>query len=342
MSSILDALNKVEEDRNAQSASDSDPDAPFAPETAAEALIAQPKKRRSARQSPPFNWKPIAYAAGGLVGMALLVGLSAGVAVLIGGASPPAPTVALAARPADTVPLQAVGNETYTVPAPAEKANPATQEVKALKPMEKSADKPVETRAVPVEVKPKQEAKATVPAEQKPRPTLPVVAKVAAPEPVRHVVEEPSPALVIEPVRPAKPAPVVPEEEPTTPLPTEDQMARVREAAADAKPPAPVRSSPVSLAPGRAAEKHAPFLEDINTLPRLGQTERERLGLGELRLNVLRAASPSQPEGLAIINLKKVYVGEAIPGTNARLIAVQTRAIAIEIDGTGERFKVTN
>ena len=104
----------------------------------------------------------------------------------------------------------------------------------------------------------------------------------------------------------------------------------------------PMRTSPISLAPGRATEKQAPLPEDVNKLPRLGQTERERLGLGELRLNVLREASASQPEGLAIINLKKVYVGETIPGTNARLIAVQTRAIAIEIEGTGERFKVMN
>ena len=56
----------------------------------------------------------------------------------------------------------------------------------------------------------------------------------------------------------------------------------------------------------------------------------------------LREASPSQPEGLAIINLKKVYVGEMIPGTNARLLAVHARMIAIEIEGTGERFKVMN
>jgi hypothetical protein len=127
-------------------------------------------------------------------------------------------------------------------------------------------------------------------------------------------------------------------------LPTHEEIDRARTAPTEEEPQAaaPVRSSPVSLAPGRAAEKRAPFLEDINTLPRLGQTERERLGLGDLRLNVLREASPSQPEGLAIINLKKVFVGEMIPGTNARLIAVRTRAVAIEIEGTGERFKVTN
>ncbi len=81
---------------------------------------------------------------------------------------------------------------------------------------------------------------------------------------------------------------------------------------------------------------------DVNSLPRLTPSDRSRLGLSEFRLNVLREASATQPEALAIINLKKVYVGEMVPGTKARLIAVQSRAIAIEMDDTGERFKVTN
>ena len=80
--------------------------------------------------------------------------------------------------------------------------------------------------------------------------------------------------------------------------------------------------------------------EEINALPRLGERERSRHGLTELRLNVLRVATPTQPEPSAIINLKKVYVGEVIPDTRARLIGVQSRSIAIEIEGTGERYRV--
>ena len=372
MSSILDALNKVEEDRNAH-ASDSDPDLPFAPEKAAQTLITPPKKRRrSTRQSTRIGWKPLVYAVLGLIGIALIVGLSAAVALLVGAVNHGAPAVAAAVKSADGEPLRAVGKETYTVPVPEPKEAPAPP-----KPSEATAEKPNETRPLPVEPKPKPdltvkpEAKAVLP-EPKPKtqekPVLqavpqtvtapPVEVKIPEPEPVKTVVENPKPSA-LEPVKPmtekpalkpiaepfkvAKAAPPSPEE-PTNPLPTAEALERARKAGIDAKPPAtvPMRTSPMSLAPGRAAEKQAPMLEDISKLPRLGQTERERLGLTELRLNVLREASASQPEGLAIINLKKVFVGEMIPGTNARLIAVQTRAIAVEIEGTGERFRVTN
>ncbi len=356
MSSILDALNKVEEDRNARDASDSDPDAPFAPETAAEALFNPPKKRRRSVRRSRFNGKALAYAAGGLIVIALIVGLSAGVASLVGRANPSTPAVAVAAKPADKAPVQAVGKETHTVPAPEANTSPAPPDAQ----VSQSAGKPQESVPVPpaeAQSKPAATMETKVP---EPEPVKPVaessvppapelakaVAEAPVPpvlKPVKTVAEKPAPKPPAEPVKLAKAAPV-PAEEPTTPLPTPEAIARVRAEVPESKPQAvvPMRGSPVSLAPGRAAEKRAPFLEDVNALPRLGQAERERLGLGEMRLNVLREASSSQPEGLAIINLKKVYVGEMIPGTNARLIAVQTRAIAIEIEGTGERFKVMN
>ncbi len=335
MSSILDALNKAEDDRNA-AASDGDDDAPFVPEAAAETLIAQPKRKRAARQPYGFNWKPLFYAAGGLAGIAVIVGLSAGAALLAGKASHGSPVMAAAVTPAEGKPLQAVGKETYTVPVqePKESPAPAADAKAAATPVEKAVEKPQEPRPLPVV-----EAKVV-----KPKPKSVPVMDAKAPLPERfNVAAEPSaPEPAAPAVRTAKAAPV-PEAEPTTPLPTPEAIERARHAA-DEKPPAtvPLRTSPVSLAPGRAAEKHAPFLEDVNALPRLGQNERERLGMIELRLNVLREASASQPEGLAIINLKKVYVGEMIPGTSARLIAVQSRAIAIEVEGTGERFKVMN
>ena len=53
---------------------------------------------------------------------------------------------------------------------------------------------------------------------------------------------------------------------------------------------------------------------NIDALPRLSSQDRENLGLNNLQLNVLRPADKNQPDALAIINLKKVYVGEMIPG----------------------------
>ena len=370
MSSILDALNKVEEDRNAQ---DDDADAPFVPEKAADALLGTSKKRRrSAQQSLSFNWKPLVYAAGGLIVIALIVGLSAGVALLIGKSSPPPTVVASTAKPATATPVPAVVKETYTLPAVEAKTSPAPPDTTA-KPEAQPVPPP---EAPPAPVSPA-EARTSAPEPAAsvveptvpPAPVPPVETKVPVPEPVTPEVEAPPPPKAapraeaktpaperVKPVpekpaakpaaAPGKVAKVLPTsaEEPTTPLPTFEAAERARSAASETKPsaPTPPHEPPTSLAPGRAAEKRAPLLEDINGLPRLGQAEREKLGLGEMRLNVLREASPSQPEGLAIINLKKVYVGEMIPGTNARLIAVKTRAVAIEIEGTGERFKVMN
>lgn len=102
---------------------------------------------------------------------------------------------------------------------------------------------------------------------------------------------------------------------------------------------APV-SRPAQQAAPAAAQRRPFSPEEMDSLPRLGVGDRNRHNLGELRLNMLRAVGPSQPEALAVINLKKVYVGEIIPGTRARLIGVQPRAIAIEIEETGERYRV--
>jgi len=153
---------------------------------------------------------------------------------------------------------------------------------------------------------------------------------------------------------PAAPEPQAPPPAPKTPEPEP-----VRAAAAPPAPPEP-QAAPESIPlptvfPAAPAAVPAPVLEtvqppktrggalseaEMNALPRLGERERSRHGLTELRLNVLRVATPTQPEPSAIINLKKVYVGELIPDTRARLIGVQSRSIAIEIEGTGERYRV--
>lgn len=77
---------------------------------------------------------------------------------------------------------------------------------------------------------------------------------------------------------------------------------------------------------------------NIQTLPVMKTSDKIRLGLDRLQLNVLREASAKNPYALAIINLNKVYVGEIIPGTSVRLIDVKTHGIAVEVLGTGERY----
>lgn len=81
---------------------------------------------------------------------------------------------------------------------------------------------------------------------------------------------------------------------------------------------------------------------DITRYPPLRGSDRVRYGLENLRINMIREPTPTRPEGHAIINLNKVFVGETIPGTPARLIGVVRRGIAIEIETTGERFFISN
>ena len=58
---------------------------------------------------------------------------------------------------------------------------------------------------------------------------------------------------------------------------------------------------------------------------------------------MLRGVSETRPYGQAILNLDKVLIGEDIPKSRARLIAIDEKVgIAIEIIDTGERFFVQN
>lgn len=94
---------------------------------------------------------------------------------------------------------------------------------------------------------------------------------------------------------------------------------------------------------GRAATKAAPDTEmDVFSLPVLKESDKARLGMGNLRINMLKPASRNVPYASAVINLRPVYVGERIPNTSATLVAVDPRGkgIALEIEGSGERFHI--
>lgn len=77
---------------------------------------------------------------------------------------------------------------------------------------------------------------------------------------------------------------------------------------------------------------------DISTLPILPRSDYGRYGLDGLSLNMLREPSKDRPNGLAIINLNKVYPGESIQGSKAKLIGVSRIGIGIEIETTGEQY----
>jgi len=91
-----------------------------------------------------------------------------------------------------------------------------------------------------------------------------------------------------------------------------------------AQPPPPAPTEPVEL----------------SKLPVLTDSERDRLGLPELKINFVSEGSRSRPRPNAVINLQRVYLYEVIPNTNARLIAVSLHGIGIDVGG--QRYLVTN
>jgi hypothetical protein len=79
---------------------------------------------------------------------------------------------------------------------------------------------------------------------------------------------------------------------------------------------------------------------DLLRLPALKESDKEHYRLSNVRVNMVRPANRARPYASAIINLQPVQVGEKIPGSDAILIGVESRAIGIEIEGTGERFHI--
>jgi hypothetical protein len=99
-------------------------------------------------------------------------------------------------------------------------------------------------------------------------------------------------------------------------------------------------SGPQTATEPKTAPKRAPIPVDLLTLPVLKESDKDRLGLGDIRINMVRPANKAHPYASAIINLQPVHIGEHVSDTSAVLIGVDTRAVAIEIENTGERFHV--
>jgi hypothetical protein len=123
----------------------------------------------------------------------------------------------------------------------------------------------------------------------------------------------------------------------STPLPNLDLMASAAPAAAS--PPRRPDNKPAAALPGPTPKKlEGPI--DLYSLPFLKETDKERLGLAKLQVNMVSPATKNKPQPSAIINLQPVNIGDRIADTKATLIAVDRTAIAIEVDGTGERFQI--
>jgi hypothetical protein len=310
MSSILDALKKLEEEKAARTAKPEEE--PFEPERAGESLFGRDPATRSGG-----GVSPMALFVGGGI-FTLLVACISVVAVLWytrpAPADTPAPTVLAANTP------EAAAPDTEEVP-------PGTDRDTAV-----IVPAPVVEDAAPqptVEDPPATEVTHVATAVADPAPVSP------EPEPEPQPEPRPEPEVSIAP----RPAPV---QQPTQPAPAAvaTPAVVVTPPAVEAPPatPSPTRSTPSDAEP--AAAKGTPLPRDLSTLPPLRASDEVRYGLENITINGIREPNANRPYGVAYINMDRVYVNEVIPGTRARIVGLDLRGIAIEIVGSGERFYV--
>ena len=102
-----------------------------------------------------------------------------------------------------------------------------------------------------------------------------------------------------------------------------------------ADPQSPKKTEMSSLPPPAVppVPKANESISDPSVLPILTPSEQSRLGLPRLRVNFVSRASSSGPQPYALINYNKVYVGETIPETNARLVGVSVKGVGIDVGG---------
>lgn len=363
MSSILDALNKLEQEKSSRQAESAGVILPATPEEAAAELIGDASFGNS-HPGAIRSWAPLLAAL--LLGVVIT---SVTVITTVWLVASPGTTVA-ATSPAPAPEAEAPLVHKYTIPVQVETAAPEQEDPKTVaeetvKPAVVAAvQAPPEPKVVKPVPKPAPEPEPTPEPIPEPAPQdFPVAKPVTpplpepAPEPVPEVsiAAQAPPEIVPEPVAPAPVVEATPPPAEEHPLPDEATLLRQQELArresmapendnmimAKATPvEEPGSSLPPVVVPPAARPDSGPV--DMNSLPRLSVQDRESLGLDNLRLNVLRPADKDQPDALAIINLKKVYVGEMIPGTRARLIAVESNAIGVEVNSAGalKRFRI--
>lgn len=95
----------------------------------------------------------------------------------------------------------------------------------------------------------------------------------------------------------------------------------------------PAQSKPEAAQPVAAASAKPQATTDIDKLPVLSEAERVRLGLPPLTINIVGIPNSRNPRASALINMQKVYVGENIPGTSARLMDVGLRGVCVDVNG---------
>jgi hypothetical protein len=116
--------------------------------------------------------------------------------------------------------------------------------------------------------------------------------------------------------------------EPAAPKPKPETTPAVKPAAAPVV--VATNTKPAAEAPAEAAKSAE---DEIDKLPILSESVRVRLGLPALKINIVGIPNNRNPRASALINMQKVFQGETIPGTSARLMAVDLRGVVLDVNG---------
>ncbi|MFO7974679.1 MAG: hypothetical protein R6V12_08595 [Candidatus Hydrogenedentota bacterium] len=156
-----------------------------------------------------------------------------------------------------------------------------------------------------------------------------------APEIPASEVAPTGPEPPSEPVRSAPPVRVASatpsESEPVSPLPSEKASEPVPTYPDTAPSPEPAAQAPNGNDTPATPKRVASGEVDIMELPELTEAVRRRLGLPEITVNVVGRPSKYRPQPSAMINFNRVVLNEFIPGTNAKLIGVSLHGIGIAV-----------
>lgn len=301
MSSILDALKKLEADKSTQTAPVEAPPAAWEPDNTYRALLGD----LTVSPARGHRLAPVTLVLAGGLFAVCLVGVSVLLALIF------------------MVRSQGIG----TVPATTAQATPSAATA--------AAPAPGPDAAAPASPEPQPAPESASVAESPPVPApAPEPEPSSEPAPAAKPETDPEPESVHEPVS-ARARETPPRPEPPAETPAREPQ-RVETRVTTTAPVRYERYDPA--APSEEASDSTPIPEDIRKLPMLSRVEKSQYGLDNLSLNMLNEANAQRPTGNAIINLEKVFVGETIPGSNARLIGVENHGIAVEIMSTGQRY----
>ncbi len=337
MSSILDALNKLEQDRAHAERSSEGVDVD--PASAAQELIVP----SVLRDRITLRFSPLTLILGGLAGALILVSFSAAAALLFVRPSEPeiaavsdaaAQDTAVAARemaPGTAVPLQEVtaADETVTIAAPSDEplpeeapsaAVPAKTEAPELSALEVTGDQPDAAAVVAASTEGSARELAPVP-----EMTLPLV-EAAPPEETQMSRAEVAPP--IKDVASALGAALGP------------GIVAPQERTPDARPSVPDVSTALkveAVVPRAEPESPALSLKELPILTKAGQLQ---YADGPLMINMVGPASETNPQGYSVINKMTVYEGQTIPRTELRLLVVELDGVAVAVQGSGQRYYI--